>query len=344
MSPCLPGLKTNNMKKLVSLLLASFIALAATAQLKVDLVLSATPPATLSEWANRREVLTAVVSGQPGLPPVPVKIKTEIKTTDGTVIGYTDLARAATFTVGSSSATIYTATEVMPLEIMIFTGKYKSSLQRSGKLPSDNYSLCVQLVRPTDYTPVSQPVVCKSFYLAATQLPTLMKPYNEEVLDANKAQTAITFRWTPALPRTASPVTYRLQVFEILDKQSPVQALRSNQPLVDQEIRGTTQYIWRPQMSFYWLQPGDLDGDGTFDEAGGIKIKESETGKDNKTVTPKPDLNNDRIKQNSHGFIWTIQTLDDHGLPVTQTDGSGEARSEPIVFYVKMKVKEKMNR
>jgi hypothetical protein len=121
-----------------------------------------------------------------------------------------------------------------------------------------------------------------------------MKPYNEEVLDAKKAQTAIIFRWTPVVPRQTSPVTYRIQVFEVLPTQSPVQALRSNQPLLDKEILAATQFIWQPQLSF---------------------------------------LSNEGDSLKLPAFIWTIQTLD-KGVPVTRTDGNGEGRSEPIIFFV----------
>jgi hypothetical protein len=123
-----------------------------------------------------------------------------------------------------------------------------------------------------------------------------MKPYNEEVLDAKKAQTAIIFRWTPVVPRQTSPVTYRIQVFEVLPTQSPVQALRSNQPVLDKEILAATQFIWQPQLSFL---PYD--------------------GETKKLPT----------------FIWTIQSLDKDRNPVTRTDGNGEGRSEPILFYIK---------
>jgi hypothetical protein len=36
-------------------------------------------------------------------------------------------------------------------------------------------------------------------------------------------------------------------------------------------------------------------------------------------------------------FIWTIQTLDAAGLPVSDGNVNGDGRSEPIVFYVKKK-------
>lgn len=278
------------MKKIFSLTITAFIFFTATGQINSNLIMAAQPPAQLSEWGNRREVLTLILSA-PGSAAGQFKLKTEIKTQDGTVIGSADLAKTPVFTGNPAGTTLLVANDVMPLEFMVFTGKYKTSLQRTGKLPADNYTLCVQPVRPADYVSVGE-VKCKSFYLATTQLPILMKPYSEEVLDVKLAQTAITFRWTPVVPTQTSPVTYSLQVFEVLPTQSPVQALRSNQPLLDKEILSATQYIWRPQLSL---------------------------------------INDDSSKLK---FIWTIQTLDKAGNPVTQTDGNGEGRSEPIIFFV----------
>jgi hypothetical protein len=278
------------MKKILFAATAIFICASGTAQL-ISLRVNAQPPAQLSEWGNRSEVLTLIVSTPGAIEQF--KLKTEIKTLDGTVIGSADLAKTPVFTTNSSGTTILFANDVMPLEYMMFTGKYKTSLQRTGKLPADNYTICVRRVQPTDYRPIGEEQ-CKNFYLATTQLPILMKPYNEEVLDAKKAQTAIIFRWTPVVPRQPSPVTYRIQVFEVLPTQSPVQALRSNQPVLDKEILAATQFIWQPQLSFL---PYDTE------------------------TTKLP------------AFIWTIQTLD-KGVPVTRTDGNGEGRSEPIIFFV----------
>jgi len=281
------------MKKILSIAIATFIYTAVPAQFISNLIVNAQPPAQLSEWGNRREVLTLIITA-PGAIAGPFKLKTEIKTLDGTVIASADLAKTPVFTPNSTGTTILVANDAMPLEYMMFTGKYKTSLQRTGKLPADNYTICVRPVRPTDYGPLGEEQ-CKNFYLATTQLPILLKPYNEETLDAKKAQTAIIFRWTPVVPTQTSPVTYRLQVFEVLPTQSPVQALRSNQPLLDKEILAATQYIWQPQLPF--------------------------TAYDDET-------------KKLPTFIWTIQSLDKAGLPVTQTDGSGEGRSEPLIFFV----------
>ena len=281
------------MKKLIASIIAIFIITTAIAQIKFNLIVNAQPPAQLTDWSNRREVLTLIVTAQ-GAIGAQFKIKTEIKTLDGTVIGSADLARTPIFTPSSAGTLILVANDVMPLEFMMFTGKYKTSLERTGKLPADNYMICVQPVRPTDYGPMGE-VQCKNFYLASTQLPILMKPYNEEILDAKKAQTAITFRWTPVVPKATTPVTYRIQVFEVLPTQGPVQALRSNQPLLDKEILAATQYIWQPQLIF---------------------------------------MPNDNETKKLPTFIWTIQSLDKDHKPVTQTDGNVEGRSEPIIFFI----------
>lgn len=281
------------MKKILFTAIVLFIGTSAWSQLMSTLIVNAQPPAQLSEWSNRREVLTLIVSGQ-GAAAGPFKIKTEIKLSDGTVIATSDLARTAIFTPNPGSSTILTANDVMPLEFMMFTGKYKTSLQRTGKLPADNYIICTQPVNPADYRVMGEER-CRSFYLATTQLPILLKPYNEETLDGKRAQTAIIFRWSPVVPTQTSPVNYRLQVFEVLPNQNPVQAMRSNQPVLDREILAATQFIWQPQLAF--------------------EAADSETGK-----LPK--------------FVWTIQSLDKDHNPVTQTDGSGEGRSEPVLFYV----------
>ncbi len=298
------------MKKIFSLLISACIFSTGIAQLNISLIVNGQPPAQLSEWGNRREVLTLIVSA-PGVIGESFKLKTEIKLIDGTVIATTDLAKSPVFIPSTTGTTILVANDVMPLEYMVFTGKYKTSLERTGKMPADNYTICTKPVRTTDYGPMGE-MKCKNFYLATTQLPILMKPYNEEVLDAKKAQTAIIFRWSPVVPRQISPVTYRIQVFEVLPTQSPVQALRSNQPVLDKEILAATQYIWQPQLSFSWIGP---------DEDLGYVISE----------------NKSKIKEQSMRFIWTVQSLDKDHNPVTRTDGNGEGRSEPILFFVSIK-------
>ena len=76
------------MKKLIASIIIIFIVANATAQIKINLIVAAQPPAQLSEWSNRREVLTAIISAQ-GVPAgFQYKIKTEIKTRYGRLFRY----------------------------------------------------------------------------------------------------------------------------------------------------------------------------------------------------------------------------------------------------------------
>ena len=279
------------MKKNISLSLFLIVAFTANAQLNTTLNIQPTPTAVLSEWSGKNAIVTFIVTKVDSMPQQAI-FKTEMKLIDGTVIGVTDITKAIPVIL-TKGTRVYFSKDVMPLEIMSFTGKYKTTLDRTGKLPADNYQLCVQLIGqgPLGLQPLGA-AKCKNFNMAALQLPILVMPVNNAVLNQLSAQTAITFRWTPLIPKTQNLPTYRLQVFEVLANQQPVQALRSNQPLLDVSVKAITQYIWQPRLA--------------FNAADSLPVK----------------------------FIWTLQTLDDSGLPAVQTDGNGESRSEPFIFTI----------
>ena len=289
------------MKKLMLISFLTLVTLCGFSQITVSLFVNTTPPGTLSEWSNRKETLTYLVNYRASGAVQPVKIKTEIKLTDGTVAATTNLATARAIQLKDGN-NIFSAAEVLPLESMIFNGKYKTRFQSTGKLPSDNYQLCVTLVNASDYTPVSEER-CRSFFLAALQLPIPVMPASEMTLSQEKAQSAIIFRWTPAVPTPSSPVVYRVQVFQVLNDQTPMQAFRSNLPVLDKAVTSTTQYIWQPQLS---MLPYASQTDSAFIE------------KDKGLI-----------------FIWTIQATDAAGNPLSDGNINGDGRAEPSIFFVK---------
>jgi len=132
---------------------------------------------------------------------------------------------------------------------MMFSGTYKSTLERTGKLPAGTYQLSVQLTEPGNFAGIT-PVQTRVFNLAAPQLPYLISPANHDSLEAKKAESAIIFRWTPLIPKTQEQPYYRLQVFDILPYQQPMQALRGNKNIWDRTGRRQRKYILRPQKSF----------------------------------------------------------------------------------------------
>jgi hypothetical protein len=230
------------------ILTISILMLQFSANAQLTAVLSVNKPsATLSEWYRNNASITYVVSKMDSIPQQ-VVIKATIKTIDGVIVATKDITKAQVFTLVRGTK-VFFAKDVVPMEIMQFTGTYQATLQRTGKLPAGSYILEVQLLRPADFTQLSN-LQSRTFNLVATQLPVLMMPANNDSLDITIASTAITFRWTPLIPSSSSPSLYRLQVFQVLPFQNPLQALRGNMPVLDIELRGITQHIWRPQLNF----------------------------------------------------------------------------------------------
>ncbi len=298
------------MKKILFAIITLLLQQEAAAQFIINLQMAPNPPATISEWGNRKEVFTLVITVQGGSTPKPVKLKTDIKLADGTVVATTDLAIVPVYNFTSGN-NVLTATQAVPLEYLVFNGRFKTALQKTGKLPAENYLLCVRLVSAADFSPVSEER-CRNFIIAAQQLPIPVMPLQESVLDAAQAQTAIIFRWTPLVPRPREPVTYRLQVFEVLPGQTPMQAFRSNLPMLDREVRGTAQYIWQPQLPML--------------DAGASVYSQPGDSANNKTEISLPATR--------RCFVWTLQTIDVRGVPVSDGNINGDGRSEPRWFYV----------
>ncbi len=84
---------------------------------------------------------------------------------------------------------------------------------------------------------------------AIARLPVLLQPAKDAELDGRIAQNVIVFRFTSLVPLTVEVPQYRVQVFEVLPGQTPMQAFRGNRPVLDDRVaRGMTQYIWRTQL------------------------------------------------------------------------------------------------
>lgn len=269
------------------------------AQITTNLIVSSSPSSSISLWSIQKQTIVYMVNVNSAFQSE-YKIKTEIQLSDGTVIGKTDLTRSRIYVLKPGN-TIHYADDVVPLDYMIFNGKYRESINKSGKLPSQTYQICVTLVDIQEYLPLAPPK-CKVFTIVKPILPTLIKPYKDQVLNAVEAQSAITFRWTPLTPISQNITTYKVLVFEVLQDQTPMQALRSNMPVLDQDVRGATQYIWQPQ--------GILNENPT-DENGVLHQKQ---------------------------LIWTVQTFDNQSeQPLLDGSFNRDGVSVPATFFIRNK-------
>lgn len=237
-----------SMKRYILLTIGFFLYIqSATAQITVNFALSSRPQPWLSDWSNP-------INGQLIISYIPTvfadpfaKLRTTLLNESGEIIGISNASSARVYLL-KDGVNLFSAADALQLENLKLMGKAQTILQHTGRLSAGLYQITIEVLnRAGDVVRAKQ---TRSFFIAAYQLPLLTSPANETELDAHLAQNTIIFRWTSLIPGTPELPIYRVQVFEILPHQTPMQAFRGNRPLLDEQVgRGTTQYIWRPQLA-----------------------------------------------------------------------------------------------
>jgi|SRR6185503_195181 len=242
---------------------------AAYGQINLNLALNSRPQPWLSDWSNPVNG-TMIITYMPG--PIAgsptMKIKTTLLDEGGGVIGRSNFNAARVYTL-KQGVNQFSIADALQLQNLILPGTIKNLLQRTGRLPAGQYQLMVEITNTTGTAVLAKQ--SRPFFVTSYQLPVLMQPANGAALDAGIAQQVIIFRWTSVIPVSSEIPVYRVQVFEILPGQEPMQAFRGNRPLLDEQaIQGTTQYIWRPNLPmvdstanrrFIWtVQTLDING------------------------------------------------------------------------------------
>lgn len=209
----------------------------------IQIIMTPKPSPYLADWQSKTETITMIVNNTTGTA-IDCKIKTQLYDGNGSLIGETSLSKMPLISL-SPGINQFHADDIYPLPAINFYGgtQLKIELAQTGKLPEDNYKLCVSLMNPTTGVAINTLPQCKMFTLAAFQIPTLISPRNdEEILETNVR--GIIFRWTAVIPSPNYIVTYKLQVWEVPNGTSGVTAIRTTQPIVDKDYRGQTQALW----------------------------------------------------------------------------------------------------
>jgi hypothetical protein len=234
------------MKKYFVSIILFTVFISAKAQINLTLAFNNRPQPYLADWGNSINGRAIITLGQSPLNNL-VKFKTTLTQQNGTVIGTTNLAAATLYPLNRLPATnLFTLGDVLQLQSMQFTGAAQNLLQQSGRLAAGAYSITVQVFDNRDSLLAERLSILN---ITGYQLPQLISPANNAELDAHVASAVITFRWTRLKPGTQELPQYRVQVFEILNDQTPMQAFRSSQPLLDEvATKGATQFIWRTNL------------------------------------------------------------------------------------------------
>jgi hypothetical protein len=221
---------------------------AAKAQVSINFALASRPQPWPSDWANPingQLIITFMqgpIAGDPN-----VKFRTTLLDEGGAILASSNVNAAKIYRL-KDGVNQFTIADALQLENLTLFGKARTLLQRTGRLASGQYQLVLEVLNTAgDVVRAKQ---TRSFFIASYQLPMLIAPANEANLDARIAQNTIIFRWTGLIPNALELPSYRIQVFEILKDQTPMQAFRGNRPILNElAIKGTTQYIWHPGLA-----------------------------------------------------------------------------------------------
>lgn len=71
--------------------------------------------------------------------------------------------------------------------------------------------------------------------------PSNLLPEDKKQIKPVEAKQAITFRWTPLVPKPQEQVTYRLRVWQLMQGQNGSQAMRTNKPIVTKDVVDITE-------------------------------------------------------------------------------------------------------
>jgi hypothetical protein len=217
------------------------------AQITLNLALNNRPQPWLSDWANPvngQMIITYMLS--PALNDPFVKLKTTLLDERGSIVGISNINSARIYTL-RAGVNQFSIADALQLQNLVLQGNVQDLIQRTGRLTAGQYQLTVEVMNSQgDVVRARQN---RTFFITSYQLPILMQPASGSTLDAHLAQNIIIFRWTNIIPSPLELPQYRVQVFEILPGQTPMQAFRSNRPLLDEPAtKGTTQFIWRPNL------------------------------------------------------------------------------------------------
>jgi hypothetical protein len=236
------------MKRYYILILGMFLIVhTVSAQITINLALNSRPQPWLSDWAKpiNGMMIISYMRGPAGNDPS-IKLKTTLLNESGSVIGTSNINAARVYTL-KDGVNQFTLADAIQLQNLTLSGNVQSLLQRTGRLAAGQYQLLVEVMNAGgDVVRAKQ---TRPFFITSYQLPVLIHPAKEAKLDAHIAQNIIIFRWTNLVPSSQELPSFRVQVFEILPGQTPMQAFRGNRPLVDEPaLKGTTQYLWRPNL------------------------------------------------------------------------------------------------
>lgn len=218
--------------------------------------------------------------------------------------------------VPTLSALVVDNTKIISMNQATFpNSRLKNQVIQTGRLPEGEYTVCFDVVDLDNNLLLSN--VCANFTIVYPEPPHLIYPANRDSLDGNNLYPV--FQWTPVVVPPAYQLRYIIRICEILQGQSPLQALTSNVPhFEDNNIPVSTlvypvsalsledgkRYVWQVQvLDQYNYPPAQNQGKS---EIFTFSKKKSMPPFVQDPIELKTPDNNAAVKTNMPKFLWTF--------------------------------------
>jgi len=132
---------------------------------------------------------------------------------------------------------VYRNTDILKIEESSFAGKIPSVVRQTGRLPEDDYTLCISVLDENGNILTRQ---CEQFSISLPDQPQLVMPQNNDTV----VFATPTFQWTPVITPPGVNVRYVIRICEILSGQLPVKALTANVPQYERILTGPTLIVY----------------------------------------------------------------------------------------------------
>lgn len=203
----------------------------------IVITLPSTPPPSTANWANGSPPFTITVSNTASL--AESRILVYIQTTSGQLMcGSNQPANAQPSNIRPGTPKIWAGNNAVAL-----LGDY-------CVLPSGSYELCVQLIPLKRQGAVEGESLKKCIPFDIKEMdctpPANINPAHQKVLRLPDISKPVIFNWSPLVSANKSLTIYRVMVWEIEEGQTMYEALYNNYPIINKDIKGTTQCIAPP--------------------------------------------------------------------------------------------------
>ncbi|NOY06396.1 MAG: carboxypeptidase regulatory-like domain-containing protein, partial [Chlorobi bacterium] len=242
------------------------------AQLSVSIQMDPNPSPFISDWKSDPNTVRLIVTNPTGKSHS-VRFKGYIEGDARGRVAETKLDGSIPPVDISPGVSILTATDahILDKDAVRYVGPTRQEVIQSGRLPDDNFRICVQVVSyDSPHSPLS-PEACSRFTVRRLSPPSLIAPADKSTIKA-----APTFQWSHVAMGRGNFARYELRLIELSPgQQSIVNAMETGIPLLvresslpmyqflpsDPKLQNGKTYAWRvrafdPQNKFTFTSDG----------------------------------------------------------------------------------------